>query len=1009
MYNTMKTNLTLIFILIPFFLLSQELKLDDTGIVTDGNVTCLKSYGDSLIIGGRFNYLGKHTGGLSILDSNTSNLTSIFPKIYGNINTIVSDGNGGIYIGGAFNKVGAYNIENIAHINQDLTLDNNFHPNPNGPITSIIIKNNKLIIAGTFNLIGTSVRNKLAEIDKNNGAVSTWNPTINGTINSLLIKNDKFFIGGNFSLVNNTSLNHFAAFDTSGNTLLNTFSPNPNGYIQKMILHGNRIYLIGGFTIIDGTNRNKIASLSVTGGLLAFSPVIQSGAFPTDIISFQNKVIISFTETGVSPYVNKYDTTTSSNTLLLTNVTTDGTSIGIAGIVTDKIYYTTNGNFYSPTRTYCRLLVENPNTNLLYADSRAFNVNGTCNAVIEYGDKILIGGNFSSTHGFKTSNIAIYNTNSNSILYFNPDFGSNLTNSTINDVEVIPNGIVAVGKITFNNGTLNYGRIWRFNSSGQITKTMSTYMSNSANGTEVSRVKLIDNNLFVYGNFDQIDNTNGRPRITKIDTSLTIISYFPAPSNSNTFDDAQVRIFDIIGHNGNIIFGGGKIFNTLGGTNIGNFYPVYMLNSFGGFVRSLTSSTIMDYFNKSIIYGDTIYSIYNLSGTGGIRSTIIANNTNIANYFTNSNNTLTTFELYNNKLYYVENVNNSGNPYLVLKTINRSSLTGVTTIDTVSNQTVCSSIINNKLFLGGGPSFFNSQADFRQGIRSYNILSEKPSIISSNLSISNITNTSMNLSWTSGNGIGRIVVAKLISANNVPPVAGVNYYANNTFGLGSNLIDSSFVVYNGTGNSVQVNGLQPNKTYHFAVFEYNGVGNSINYQTNGVSYISGITLPITLVSFKGQKEAGKVILSWITSSEINNSHFEVERSSDATRFYKIGEVAGSGNSNTSKTYNFIDELNNAKVTFFRLKQVDYSGSYTYSNVISLNNDNTTFNPAMNIFPNPANNCIQIIGLTEHAYVYDTVGRIVCSITESGQTDISALAPGIYFVKTSTATMKFIKQ
>ena len=80
----------------------------------------------------------------------------------------------------------------------------------------------------------------------------------------------------------------------------------------------------------------------------------------------------------------------------------------------------------------------------------------------------------------------------------------------------------------------------------------------------------------------------------------------------------------------------------------------------------------------------------------------------------------------------------------------------------------------------------------------------------------------MNLSWTSGNGSGRIVVAKLISANNVTPIAGVNYFANNTFGLGSNLIDSSFVVYNGTGNSVQIIGLQPNKTYQFAIFDYNG-------------------------------------------------------------------------------------------------------------------------------------------------------------------------------------------
>lgn len=1005
----MKTNFTLIFILIPFFLLSQELKFDDSGAVTDGEVTCMKSYGDSLIVGGRFNYLGVHTGSLVALDSSSSSLTDALSKVYGRINSIINDGSNGFYVCGEFNKIGNINISNLAHFKSDLSLDMNFQPNPNGQVKSAVINNNKLIVVGDFTSIGATPRNRIGEVDKVTGGVTLWNPSINGTITSLIKIGGKFYIAGSFTSVNNFSLSNFAAFDTTGNSLISSISPNPNGFVNRIIPHGDRLYLIGQFTHVAGNPRNRVAAISSNGDLHQFSPFLQSNEYPSDIMAFQNKILISITSGSLQPFVNQYDTSTSANTIFLNNITTDGTEIKFGGYITDKMYLTVNGNFYSTNFRRCRLLVVNPITGMVYSDGRAFNLNGNLKSVIEYNNKIILGGDFSSTHGKNATNIGIVNTSTNSVLDFKPDFGSNITNSIINDVETFPNAIVAVGKITGNNGSLNHGRIWRFNSSGQNTKTMLTYLSNNANGTEVTRVKLIDNSLFVYGNFDQIDNTNGRPRIAKIDTSLTIISYFPAPGHSNTLDNAQVRIFDITGYNGNVIFTGGKIFNMLGGINISNFYPVYMLNNSGGFVRSLTSSTIMDYFNKSIIFGDTIYSIYNAFGSGGIRSTIIANNTNISNYSTNSNNALTTFDLYKDKIYYAENVGNSGNPYMLLKSINRSNLTGVLTIDTIGNQTNCFNLINNKLFIGGGTSHVNSQTDMRQGIRSYIILAKKPTLPSSSLTVSNLTNTSATLTWNPGSGDGRIVVVKPASYPNSLPVSGISYTANVTFGLGSRVLDSSFVVYNGTGNTVQINGLQPNKSYQFAVFEYNGLGNSINYLTSGVVYVNGTTLPVTLVSFNAKEQSGKALLTWVTSTEINNSHFEVERSIDGVKFTKVGEVAGSGNSNTVKTYRFVDELTNAKVTYYRLKQVDFNGAFEYSNIINLTTKALNALSSMSVYPNPATNSISVDGLTEQALVYDAVGRLVLTVSENGLVDVSHLTPGVYFVKTSNETVKFVKQ
>ncbi len=107
----------------------------------------------------------------------------------------------------------------------------------------------------------------------------------------------------------------------------------------------------------------------------------------------------------------------------------------------------------------------------------------------------------------------------------------------------------------------------------------------------------------------------------------------------------------------------------------------------------------------------------------------------------------------------------------------------------------------------------------------------QPTSASSNIS-SSVTNcTDINLSWTSGNGANRIVIAKAGSAVNVLPVDGNFYTANSVFGNGSYLGSGNYVVYSGSGNSCTVTGLTTGTMYYFAVFEFNGSGVTTNYNT----------------------------------------------------------------------------------------------------------------------------------------------------------------------------------
>jgi CubicO group peptidase (beta-lactamase class C family) len=89
------------------------------------------------------------------------------------------------------------------------------------------------------------------------------------------------------------------------------------------------------------------------------------------------------------------------------------------------------------------------------------------------------------------------------------------------------------------------------------------------------------------------------------------------------------------------------------------------------------------------------------------------------------------------------------------------------------------------------------------------------------ITFSGLSNTSVTVNWTNGNGSNRLLVVKADSNVNAFPLDGTDYTANPAFGVGNSLGNNNFVLYNGTGSSVTVTGLTPNKKYFFRVVEYN--------------------------------------------------------------------------------------------------------------------------------------------------------------------------------------------
>lgn len=99
--------------------------------------------------------------------------------------------------------------------------------------------------------------------------------------------------------------------------------------------------------------------------------------------------------------------------------------------------------------------------------------------------------------------------------------------------------------------------------------------------------------------------------------------------------------------------------------------------------------------------------------------------------------------------------------------------------------------------------------------------------------------------------------------------------------------------------------------------------------------IGGSTLPVTLASFKASATTNAVQLSWSTHSEQNNSHFELYKSLDGSKFEKIATIKGAGNSNSQLFYNYTDYSLSGESVYYQLKQIDLNGDVASLGIVEV--------------------------------------------------------------------------
>jgi hypothetical protein len=112
-------------------------------------------------------------------------------------------------------------------------------------------------------------------------------------------------------------------------------------------------------------------------------------------------------------------------------------------------------------------------------------------------------------------------------------------------------------------------------------------------------------------------------------------------------------------------------------------------------------------------------------------------------------------------------------------------------------------------------------------------------------------------------------------------------------------------------------------------------------------------VPVQLLFFSGQNRDEKILLEWATAMELNNDHFLIERSTAGMQFTEVGSVEGNGNSNRIIHYSFSEPAVTFQTTlYYRLKQTDRDGSFSYSDIIAIDPMNRKRMSIDGLLPNP---------------------------------------------------------
>lgn len=496
---------------------SIDLSFQIDSLGPDNTVTgTAMSVNNTILVAGFFTDYGGHPCGRMLrLNADGSEDTTFLSGIGFNdyINEMFIQPDGKILVDGNFTKYNGNNIQRVARLNINGSLDTTFYPTdaPNQRCNALFLdQSNRIYIGGFFTKCGPYSRLRIARLQTDGSLDHSFfgNSKLNGAVLASAFQSDnKTIIAGQFTLYNDITVNRIARLDVNGN-LDNSFNSGlgANNIIRAItILPNNKILIAGDFTSYNGTPANRIALLN-TDGTPDASFNIGSGA--------NNKIYALSSDASGKIYIGgaftKFNGITKSRIARLNPDGSLDNSFAIGSGFNNIVYSITlpstgkilaGGAFTSyagqPASRLIRL-----NTDGTRDNSFSGSANNAVYTITSQADgRLIIGGSFALYNGMSAKRIArLYPDGA-----IDSTFNCSVNNGVVYHLCMVNNWVAAVGSFTNVNGTTQ-NRITFLNPTGSVNTTQCLAANGTNNTVNSISFNRDSRKIFIGGSFESVQS-----------------------------------------------------------------------------------------------------------------------------------------------------------------------------------------------------------------------------------------------------------------------------------------------------------------------------------------------------------------------------------------------------------------------------------------------------------------------------------------------------------------------
>lgn len=186
-----------------------------------------------------------------------------------------------------------------------------------------------------------------------------------------------------------------------------------------------------------------------------------------------------------------------------------------------------------------------------------------------------------------------------------------------------------------------------------------------------------------------------------------------------------------------------------------------------------------------------------------------------------------------------------------------------------------------------------------------------------------------------------------------------------------------------------------------------------DYVLVSVALSSVTPLPVQFISFNAYSNSREVIISWSTAVEMNSDYFTLQRSKDGVSFENVIDIKASGNSSTVKNYSVVDSDPYQGVNYFRVKEIDFDGSFQFSGTVAVTIHSLS-DDSLSVFPNPSATLFTVeAGREGQYYLLNEIGQTIRELNLNAENNykinIESMNSGIYFLVGGSVRKKIVVQ